>query len=95
MRLIWTEDAMNDYHHNIDFLLERWTTRIAQEFIEQVEDILELIAIFPEMYPLSNYKSVRKVVIRKQISLFYKIDGENILLLRFWNNYQNPRKLKF
>ena len=52
MRLIWTEEAMNDYHLNIDFLLERWTTRITQEFIEHVEDILELIVVFPEMYPL-------------------------------------------
>jgi len=86
---------MNDYHSNIDFLLERWTTHIAQEFVEQVEGILELIAIFPETYPLSNYRDVRKAVIRKQISLFYKIDGEDILLLRFWNNYQNPKKLKF
>ena len=95
MKLIWTMDAMNDYHHNIDFLLERWTPHIAQEFIEQVEDILELIVLFPKMYPLSDYKNVRKAVIRKQISLFYKIDGEQILLLRFWNNYLNPKGLKF
>lgn len=95
MRLIWTADAMNDYHTNIEFLLERWTTDVAQEFIEQVEDILALIVVFPEMYPLSDYKNVRKAVIRKQISLFYRIDGENILLLRFWNNYQHPEKLKF
>ena len=56
--------------------------------------VIELIKIQPEIYPLSNYQDIRKVVIRKQISLFYEVKGQSILLIRFWNNYQNPTKLK-
>lgn len=94
MYLIWTEDAAADYHQHIDYLLERRSAQVAKEFIEEVEHILDLILVHPLMYPASDYRNVRKAVIRKQVSLFYQIDGKKIVLLRFWNNYQSPGRLK-
>lgn len=83
MNVIWSEDAIIDYHQNIDFLITEWSEKVATEFIEDVEGVIELIKIQPEIYPLSNYQNIRKVVIRKQISLFYEVKGRSILLIRF------------
>ncbi|MDZ4845411.1 MAG: type II toxin-antitoxin system RelE/ParE family toxin [Chitinophagales bacterium] len=94
MEVIWTEEAVNDYHQNIEYLLAEWSETVAIDFIEDVDATLELIKLLPEMFPLSDYQSVRKEVILKQISLFYRVDGEKIFLLRFWNNYKNPDALK-
>ncbi len=94
MNIIWSEDAIIDYHQNIDYLITEWSEKLAAEFIEDVEGVLELIKIQPEIYPISNYHNIRKAVIRKQISLFYEVKGQKIFLVRFWNNYQNPNNLK-
>ncbi|MCS6974162.1 MAG: hypothetical protein N2044_02455 [Cyclobacteriaceae bacterium] len=64
------------------------------EFIKDVEAIIELIKNHPELYLLTDYQEVRKAVIRKQITLFFKAQEKEIHLIRFWNNYQDPEKLK-
>ena len=93
-QIIWTDDAIEDYHNNISYLLKDWSIKIAQNFIEETEEILDLIGKSPFIFPSTKYLSVRKTVLRKQISIFYKVEENNIYLIRFWNNYQEPKKLK-
>lgn len=94
MQIIWSDDALADYHQNIDFLLEKWSEQVAVEFMEDVETIIELVECQPEIYPLTDYKGIRKAVVRKQITLFFSVKEEAIYLIRFWNSYQNPERLK-
>ena len=94
MKIIWSDEAIADYHQNIDYLLKEWSEQVTIEFIEDVEAAIELIKSHPELYPLTDYKGIRKAVIRKQITLFFKSQEREIHLIRFWNNYQDPEKLK-
>jgi plasmid stabilization system protein ParE len=93
IEVIWSDDAVSDYYQNIDYLLKEWSEKVATEFIEDVDITIDLIKINPELYPLTNHLEVRKAVIRKQVTLFYKVSNQNIYLLRFWNTYQNPKDL--
>lgn len=94
MQIVWSDDAVADYHQNIDFLLEKWSVQVAVEFMEDVETIIELVERQPEIYPLTDYQGIRKAVVRKQITLFFRLTDETIHLIRFWNNYQDPERLK-
>jgi len=94
MEIIWSDDAKLDYDENIEYLLEKWTEESATNFIEEVIAVLELLKVNPKLYPESNYKSVRRAVIRKQITLFYQIKGSTIYLVRFWNSYKDPESFK-
>ncbi|WP_420577633.1 type II toxin-antitoxin system RelE/ParE family toxin [Ekhidna sp.] len=91
--IVWSEDAIQDYHQNIDFILSRWSKETAKRFIEEVELILSLIQEHPQLYPKVNFKNVRKAVIRKQVSLFYLAQEDQITLVRFWNNFQDQENL--
>ncbi|WP_425390659.1 type II toxin-antitoxin system RelE/ParE family toxin [Ekhidna sp.] len=91
--IVWSEDAIQDYHQNIDFILSRWSEETAKRFIEEVELILSLIQEHPLLYPMVNFENVRKAVIRKQISLFYLVQEDQITLVRFWNNFQDQENL--
>jgi plasmid stabilization system protein ParE len=71
-----------------------WSESVALQFVEEVEDVIELIQINPELYPFTDYRDIRKALIRKQITLLYKVADNNIFLIRFWNNYQDPSRLK-
>ncbi len=93
MEIIWSEDAKLDYDSNIEYLLKNWTEESAINFIDEVEIILELIKANPKLYPKSAYKSIRRAVIRKQITLFYQEKGSTIYLVRFWNTFKDPESL--
>ena len=42
----------------------------------------------------SDFEEVYKLVVIKQIALYYSIVDDTIFLLRFWNNYQDLKKFK-
>ncbi len=56
--------------------------------------MLNTISKMPELFPLSDYRDIRKCVVRKQISIIYTVKDDKIELVRVWNNKQNPKKLK-
>ncbi len=89
-KIIWSDEAIHDYHQNINYLISQWSEDSASTFMDEVETTLELIQFTPEIVPSSDYKSIRRAVIRKQITLYYMIKEESIYLVRFWNTYQNP-----
>lgn len=93
MDIVWSEHAKIDYYENIEYLLKDWSEESAINFIEEVESTLELLKINPKPYPKSDYKLIRRAVIRKQITLFYQEKGSLIYLVRFWNTFKDPRSL--
>ncbi len=90
MEIVWSDDATKDYFDNIDFLLREWSDEVAINFIDEVASVIELLKIYPNLYPKSAYKSIRRAVISKQISLFYTVTDSTILLVRFWNTFKDP-----
>ncbi len=95
MGIIWSEEAKVDYHENIQYLLNKWSEKVAIDFIEEVEAILDLIKLNPKLFPKVDYKSTRRAVVRKQITLYYIEKNEVVYLVRFWNNHKNPNRLDF
>ena len=94
MDVVWSKEATEDYLSNIEYLLIRWSERSASNFIDEVDEIINLIKLNPEAFPTTTYKGVRRVVVRKQITLYYKAEKGTLTLIRFWNNYKNPKRLR-
>lgn len=92
----WNKIAKLDYYNNIDYLLRDWSEKEAQEFIDAVDET-EFILIQGNIeFHNTDMPEIKRCVICKQITLFYRIiDKQNIELLRFWNNYQHTNKLNF
>jgi hypothetical protein len=92
----WNRFACEDYYNHIDYLLKKWSERVAQNFIYEVDEILYLLEQGNVDYQETDLPNVRRCVIREQITLFYRIvDEYHIELLRFWNNYQDDKGIKF
>ncbi len=90
--LIWAETASIEYDKNIDYLLREWSETEALSFINDIEAILYNLKTGIVEYPLTSEGDVRKCVVCKQITLFYRINKEDrIELLSFWNNYQDDK----
>ena len=92
--LIWSTTASLEYEKNIGYLLDEWSEKEALNFINDVEAILSDLKAGVVEYPLTTEVNIRKCVVCKQVTLFYQINkDDNIELLRFWNTYQDNKKL--
>ncbi len=94
MTILWSEKAVEDFESNIIYLLENWSIEVVQEFTAEIEKVLNILTINPKAFQYNNLIKCHVVPISKQITLFYEVKKKQVILLRLWNNYQNPRKLK-
>lgn len=70
--------------------------KVVRSFIKKVYIFLDIIVEFPTIGTLENSeKGIRGYSILKQISIFYKIEGHNIILLDFFDNRQDSHKKAF
>ena len=94
-KIYWNKLAKSDYYQNIDYLLREWTEKDAQEFIDEVDETEFILKQGKVEFQDTNVKDIKRCVICKQITLFYKVmDKHNIEFLRFWNSYKDDRYLK-
>ena len=95
-KIILSPESERTYSQNIDYLLEKWTNKEAQLFIDKVNHTLSLLSINPEMGIAVKGKKIRKINAVTQVAIYYKIDHkkEVIEIITFWNNFQDPSKLQ-
>jgi plasmid stabilization system protein ParE len=95
VKIIWSEPAKLDYWNNIDYLIQEWSEKVAKNFINKVDMVINIITLRPKIFKLTSYKNIRQVPITPHITLYYQLlNDSNVELVRFWNNLQDPEKLK-
>jgi hypothetical protein len=94
MKIEWTFASKNDYWKNIEYLENHWSEKEVLNFINEIEYSLNLLAKENVLFIKSDYSNVYKMIIIKQITLYYSIENQTIYLLRFWNNYQDLSNFK-
>jgi hypothetical protein len=92
MIISWSETAKIDYWNNIEYLEREWTLTEVYNFMDKVDELLDLLTNENLTFKPTDYKNTFQVPIVKQISLYYRIENNTIELLRFWNNYQDLGK---
>lgn len=90
----WNKLARRDYFENIDYLLQNWSVKEAQKFIDEVFEIESIMANGNIEFQNTDRVGIKRCVINRQISLFYRVIGnKDIEFLRFWNNSQSLKNL--
>lgn len=83
-----------DYFDNIDYLLQNWSVKEAQKFIDEVSEIEQILTKGIIEFQNTDRPGIKRCVVNKHYSLFYRvIDNKNIEFLRIWNNIQNLKNL--
>ncbi|MFC0878787.1 type II toxin-antitoxin system RelE/ParE family toxin [Saccharicrinis sp. FJH2] len=94
--IIWSPAAENDFEKILKYLEFKWSNRIARRFINKVDDSIDLIVEDPKIFPLINEElQIRKSVITKQNTLFYRVTNSSIEIVRLFDTRQDPNKLEF
>ncbi len=96
LTIFWSKRADAKFDKIIKFLNEEWGETATKTFVRKVYDFIELLQEFPEIGTLENKESnIRGFVIVKQLTLFYKISQNKIILLNFFDNRMNPQRKKY
>jgi plasmid stabilization system protein ParE len=91
--VIWSPTSRLTYYHILEYIIENWTFRELEAFIDRTEEVINHICNNPMLYPYSNESDSYRCVLVKQVSLFYRIKVNTVELLVFWDNRQDPAKL--
>ena len=91
--LIWAPSAKKEFAALLEYVEDHYGLEAALKILDQTDTVLNSISIFPEMFPVSALKQLRKAKITKQTSLIYQVTATGINLLHLWDNRMNPDKL--
>jgi plasmid stabilization system protein ParE len=93
LKIRWTTRADIKLDNLIIYLESEWGDSVVRAFMRKLCNFLEILSEFPEIgsmqYP---EKRIRDFALTKQVSIFYKIDDNQIVLLDFFDNRSDPKK---
>ncbi len=89
--IVWTPEAESTFQAQLDYLEAHWPEVTLRKFIDRVFEVIGQLGEHPEMYQV--YRADDRIhcgVINPYVALYYKIKEEQIDLLLFWPNRQDP-----
>lgn len=79
----------------LEYLETEWSERIKNEFIDKLDNTLNIIQNNPESFPKTTFiKGLHKCVVTKQNTLYYRIKKSRIEIVTIFDSRQDPKKLK-
>lgn len=92
-KIVWTETAAKQRREILIYWTERNKSTIyAEKLIEITADHLKVISKTPYAFKETEIDEVRESAMG-HFSLYYKITSVQIIVMAFWDNRQDPKKL--
>ena len=91
LKIIFSDEAAEMLMSIAGLIESKWSKKEAKKFLEKVHKILGLVSIQPYMFKASHFgENIRVGLITKQTSFYYEVDENEIIILFFWDNRQEP-----
>ncbi|UAM97863.1 type II toxin-antitoxin system RelE/ParE family toxin [Polaribacter litorisediminis] len=89
--ILWSDNAIFELKETIEYLEKNWTEKELRKFSQKLDHTIELISKTPKIFPESyEKKEIRKAVIEKHNSLYYRIIKNSIEIVSLFSNLKNP-----
>jgi len=95
-QIIWAPLAENDLSAILEYLYQNWDSNVSVHFIDLTENVIDQISNNPKQFPIIfKRKRIRKCVLTKHNSLFYRESRTRVEILRIYDTRQDPDSLTF
>ncbi|MFN8255593.1 MAG: type II toxin-antitoxin system RelE/ParE family toxin [Bacteroidales bacterium] len=94
LKIQWTKRAVDSFEKIVNYIEENWSESSAKTFVQKTNKLIFQIADNPGMCPNIVGKEVKRGVITRQTSLYYRVMNGVVRLITFWDNRRNPKKLR-
>ena len=93
--IFWTKESLTNLEDILDYLISAWSQREVVNFKSKLSKQLKLISKYPLLFPASQINpNLRKAVLSKQTTVFYKIQDKHIYIIYLFDTRQNPNKIR-
>ena len=92
-KIEWTDYALDELKSTFQYLELNFSDREMKNLAVELEVVLKLIANNPKAFQKTDVSGVRRVVIKKYNTLFYRESNNRVEVLSFFSNRQDPNKL--
>ena len=90
LEVYWTKAAEEKFSDITEYLQKRWGDSSVRSFVRKAFGTIGIVAEFPELGVLEFSSTLRSFLIVKQITLIYRVDGNRLIIVTFFDNRQNP-----
>jgi plasmid stabilization system protein ParE len=96
LRISWSKNAGIRFEEISTYLELEFGYKAAKDFARNIYNTIDILSIFPELGSVENQKlNIRGLVVTKQVTLFYQVRQDRIILLNFYNNRQKSKENRF
>jgi plasmid stabilization system protein ParE len=93
-KLLWSDNALEELRRTFAYLEENFTDREIRRLATKLEFALKLIVQNPLTFPKSEKSArVRRAIATKHNTIYYRISKNQIEILSFFSNRQDPGQL--
>lgn len=92
MKIIYTDRAKQELARAFEWY-ESHQNSLGFEFLNAVETSISSFSSFPELYAVCYAQFRRCVIKRFPYSLFYTLEGQDVVIHAVFNNKQDPQGL--
>jgi plasmid stabilization system protein ParE len=92
--ILWTDHALEELESTIKYLETNFTVKELEKLSQKIDSVVNLISQNPHIFSKSEKKEIYRVTILKFNTLYYRIKDNNVEILSFFSNRQNPVKRK-
>ena len=71
-KIKWTHHAFSELKDTFEYLEENWTEKELIKLSKEIERTIKLISANPELFPKSKKANVRKAVVNKLSTIYYR-----------------------
>ena len=94
-KIIWSDESLKNLDEILSYLNREWSQTETNAFIANLFKFIDLISSNPELFPRSDFNpSLRRAVMSKQTSIFYKAESGVIHLVSIFNNRKSIERIK-
>jgi len=94
--VIWSPLSEIDIGNILDYVEKNWGNKVVLSFIDLIENQINQISTNPKQFPIIyKRKKVRKCVLTKHNTLYYRESKYYVEILRIYDTRQDPSTLTF
>ena len=90
--IFWTDHALSELADTYEYLELNFTPREMKNLSLEIDQVPQLISKKPKLFPISESLEIRKVVIKKYNTMYYKVNKNQIEIISFFSNRQSPER---
>jgi len=93
VKIIWTNTAVLQRKKILAYWNNRnKSTTYSKKLIAEIKERVQFLVLNPKIYKKTSFPEIRTSTLG-HYNIFYKTNSKELIVIAFWDNRQNPRKL--